>query len=61
MSSSSQNKALDEYYIFILENFISCDLGCVWESLYIIYLSLSFQISTFNKNYRCWKQFIKIA
>ena len=29
------------------------DKGCVWESLFVGYLSLFSHISTFNKNYRC--------
>ena len=37
------------------------DLGCAWESLSTAYLSLSFYISTFDKNYRCLEELIKIA
>ena len=37
------------------------DKGCVWESLSIAYLSLSSHISTFDKNYRCLEELIKIA
>ena len=38
-----------------------CYLGCVWESLFIAYLSLSSHISTFDKNCRCLEELIKIA
>ena len=36
-------------------------IRCVWESLSITNLSLSFHISTFDKNCRCLKELIKIA
>ena len=31
------------------------------ESLFIAYLNLSFSISTFDKNYRCLEELIKIT
>ena len=37
------------------------ELGCAWKNLFIVYLSLSYYISTFDKNYRCLKELIKIT
>ena len=36
-------------------------IGYVWESLFIVYLSLSSHISTFDKICRCLEELIKIA
>ena len=36
-------------------------IRCVWNSLFIVYLNLSFLISTFDKNYRCLEELIKIS
>ena len=48
------------YFFQRLEAKTTC-LGCVWDSLFIAYLSLSSQISIFDKNYRCLKELIKIT
>ena len=36
-------------------------LGCVWKSLFTVYLSLSSHISTCDKNYKYLKKLIKIV
>ena len=36
-------------------------IGYLWESLFIDYLSLSFHICTFDKNYRYLEELIKIT
>ena len=37
------------------------ELGCVWKNLFITYLNLSYQINTFDKNYKCLEELIKIT
>ena len=42
-----------------LMNQFNQELGCVWESLFTAYLSLSSRINTFNKNYRYLEELYK--
>ena len=37
------------------------ELECAWKNLFITYLNLSYHINTFDKNYKCLEELIKIT
>ena len=48
-------------FLFGKSVFLYYRLRCVLESLFIVYLSLFSHINTFNKNYKYFKELIKIT